>query len=318
MTTYRTARSSLPVEATNGAGERDALVARLANRQHALGTREQLRALGMTWSAIRWRLTHGRYFDCGHGVYAIGHKPTSLAARRMAAVLSVGDGAALARRSAAHSHDLVPFAPPRIDVVVARRHRGVAGIDVHFARNLPESDVVARDGIPVTSVTRTILDLGSEMTPIELAQVMHQAARRRRLNIRALQRALRSGQGRPGMLVVQRALILYQSGSVGARSKLELRFDASLTRAGVTGRRLNIEVAVRGELLEVDQVYASNRLCVEVDGPDHDLPAVRREDARRDRLLRAAGWRVVRVSYAEIEGHVDEAIERVRRALGEK
>ena len=47
--------------------------------------------------------------------------------------------------------------------------------------------------------------------------------------------------------------------------------------------------------------YGNIRLVVEVDGPDHLKPAQRRQDRRRDRLLNNAGWRVLRITNAEID-----------------
>ncbi|HMR09702.1 MAG TPA: DUF559 domain-containing protein [Polyangiaceae bacterium] len=91
-------------------------------------------------------------------------------------------------------------------------------------------------------------------------------------------------------------------------SKLWLRLKGS--QLGVGFRR---EFVV-GRYI-VDLCAPSRRLVVEVDGGYHRL--VRARDARRDRALARAGWRVLRVDAALVVADIDAAVERVRQALRE-
>lgn len=55
------------------------------------------------------------------------------------------------------------------------------------------------------------------------------------------------------------------------------------------------------------------RLVVEVDGAYHQRR--RTADARRDRVLKRMGYRVLRLQSALVESHLDEALRRIRAEL---
>jgi hypothetical protein len=74
---------------------RDRAIAGLAGRQHGVVSRAQLRALGLTDSAIGRRVAAGRLHALHHGVYSVGHRVLGARGRYMAAVLAGGPGAAL-------------------------------------------------------------------------------------------------------------------------------------------------------------------------------------------------------------------------------
>jgi very-short-patch-repair endonuclease len=63
-----------------------------------------------------------------------------------------------------------------------------------------------------------------------------------------------------------------------------------------------------------DFVATSARLVVEVDGGSHS--GRERLDARRDRALERAGYRVLRLPAEVVLGNPSVAVERVRGALG--
>lgn len=63
----------------------------------------------------------------------------------------------------------------------------------------------------------------------------------------------------------------------------------------------------------VDFCAPSVRLVVEVDGGYHDLRI--RQDARRERWLKREGWRVVRVSAAEVLSDISVVVAGIERHL---
>jgi very-short-patch-repair endonuclease len=65
----------------------------------------------------------------------------------------------------------------------------------------------------------------------------------------------------------------------------------------------------------VDFIASSRHLIVEVDGAYHRSPAQRRADARRDRRLQRAGYRVVRVRAELVLGDLQAAIATICAAL---
>ena len=61
---------------------------------------------------------------------------------------------------------------------------------------------------------------------------------------------------------------------------------------------LNPRVTPTIENLEVD--FELNGLVIEIDGPGHNRPRTRREDATRDAILHAAGYSVLRLTPDEL------------------
>jgi hypothetical protein len=78
--------------------------------------------------------------------------------RRLAAVLACGPGAVLSHRSAASQWGLLRTDQTRIDVTAARGRHGAPGIRLHRSRSLDEKDTTRHEGIPITTVHRTLLD----------------------------------------------------------------------------------------------------------------------------------------------------------------
>ena len=66
---------------------------------------------------------------------------------------------------------------------------------------------------------------------------------------------------------------------------------------------------------EVDFKWPEHRLVVEVDGPHHQRARVKRDDAARDRILRAAGYRVLRFTDEDVYDRTDAVIRRTVAAL---
>jgi hypothetical protein len=171
--------------------------------------------------------------------------------------------------------------------------------------------VTVVDGIPVTTVARTLVDLADEVSVHVLVARMREARFRRRLDVPALLECASRLRNRRGHARLLRAVELHLRGRSGTRSLLELRWLALLDAAGVPEPEVGgfVDPGDGGDPIEVDNVWRDARLIVEVDGGDHRSPDIRR--------LRAAGWTVLRVTDTDIEHEPEGAIDRVRRALRE-
>lgn len=239
----------------------DRRVARIAARQHEIVSLADLRAAGMTRQQIKTRVARATLHRIHVGVYAVGSGRLTGRSRWMAGVVAGGEGAVLALGSAAALWGIGPAVISPVHVVVARKRRDRPGLRFHRHR-LGPGDVTVRDGIPVTSVPRTLSDLPKP------------------LRARAESRAVVLG-------LLDRACL---EGPL-FRSEAERRFHAAnappLTNVVIEGR-------------ERDFAWPEERLVVEVDGPHHDLPHQRELDRRRDEELRRAGWRVRRVRADEV------------------
>jgi very-short-patch-repair endonuclease len=186
-----------------------------------------------------------------------------------------------------------------ITVVVPRKVR-VEGVRVYRCNRLDPRDVTIRNGIPVTTPARTIVDLAETLTAERLANVMYEAAHWNLLDLDAVRATAARLLGRHGLAVLEEAIDAHLKGSAGTKSENEDLFHALL------GDRLPKPIAnvkVLGH--EVDAYWPEFRLIAEVDGPGHERPRARRRDRERDRMLEAAGYRVLRFTDIEIEQRPD-------------
>ena len=140
---------------------------------------------------------------------------------------------------------------------------------------------------------------------------MHEAAFRGHFNPAMTRAAKARANGRRNLHVLDKALALNAGGSAGTKSANEDAFLSLLRFAGLPEPLVNTKLL--GE--EVDCHWLDRRLVAEVDGPNHDRERSKRDDARRDALLRAAGFTVIRFADVEVKQRPDAVIARVRRAL---
>lgn len=148
----------------------DWLIAELADRQHGVVATWQLVALGLTHDDIRYRAKIGRLHRIYRGVCAVGHRNLTPKGHRMAAVLACGADAVLSHRSAA-AHWGIGSPSYKTDVTTPLAKRSRNKIRAHTA-TLHEEDRTIHDGIPITSVARTILDLAARATRDQLTYLI--------------------------------------------------------------------------------------------------------------------------------------------------
>jgi predicted transcriptional regulator of viral defense system len=138
------------------------LIAGLADRQHGVVSRVQLLAAGVPIGRIERLVTAGWLRPIHPGVYAVGYGRLTREGRWLAAVLACGDRAVLSHRSAAALWQLRRRVGGPIEVTIAGRRsaRTIPGLTIHRPTRLMRVEVTVRSGIPVTTVARTLLDLG--------------------------------------------------------------------------------------------------------------------------------------------------------------
>jgi predicted transcriptional regulator of viral defense system len=273
----------------------DRVIAELADRQHGVVATWQLLAFGLTYDDIRYRARVGRLHRIHHGVYAVGYATLTPKGHRMAAVVAYGPDAVLSHRSAAAHWDIGPGFW-KIEVTTPNSRRSRKGTRVHQATLHPE-DVTIHDGIPITSVARTILDLASQPNDDRLTRLIEDADRKQRFDLRALDRAIARRPNAAGVRRLKAALAAYR-GPADTRSKLERDFRALIAKAGLPEPGYNVLVAG----LTVDVYWPQWKLVVELDGePYHTSPSAFETDRIRDAILQKAGLRVLRVTGKRLE-----------------
>jgi very-short-patch-repair endonuclease len=275
----------------------DSLYAEIAARQHGVIARFQLLALGFGDRAIKRRLAGGRLHRVHRGVYAVGHKRLTAWGRFMAAVLACGPEALLSHRSAATLHNL-KTGGSRIEVISASRGRpGPPGIVLHTTRDLPPRDRARIDGIPVTSLARTLVDLAAVVDYQRLGRAFEEAERIERLDTRAVEEVLARSHGRKGMGNV-RALLAERRVATNTREGIERDFADRIREARLPMPAFN--VLIDGYV--VDAVWIEHRLIVELDSYEfHDRTrnSFHHERARHADLV-LKGWTVLPLTDRQI------------------
>lgn len=252
---------------------------------------DELREAGLTARQIEERdgtLLHRLH----RGVYAVGRPDVSFLGACRAATLACGEGSAVSHITAAGVHRIRQSAG-RIHVSGPRSLRGHPGLYVHRPRSLPLIDIVEVEGVAVTSVARTLLDLAATASVDDLGRWIHQAVVERNFDQRetwAVCQRHPHHRGRPRLAA---ALALEV---VPVRSGLERAFLAAVRAAGLPAPAVNATYWTGQAWEEVDFSWPAAGLIVEVDGERyHATRWRRRRDSAKDARFRAIGWRVERV-----------------------
>jgi very-short-patch-repair endonuclease len=295
----------------------DARVARLAEGQYGVVGRGQLIELGLGRRGVEHRIAMGRLHPVAHGVYAVGHRILSSKGNWMASVLSSGPGAILSHRSAAVFWGIkAPSAGP-VHVTVSRKSTSSRLIRRHhFA--LPGDEVTVHDGMPVTTVPRTVLDLAATSSTDEVEVVIRQVEFLRLYDRLSLLDLVARYPGRRGVARIRAALARIEALPAGrVRSPLETRFLPFLRRYRVLRPRLNDWIIVGERRYQVDCHWPGTGQIVELDSwQAHGSRSAFREDRIRDRVLRTAGYEVTRISWRQLDDEPEAIASDLRQLLG--
>lgn len=296
-----------------GAAPRDRAAARVAARQFGVITAKQLFDCGLSRDRVNQRVRSGQLQRLWRGVYAFGHRELKPEGRLIAAVLACGAGAVLSHRSAASHWELLATSRASVDVTVPR-HTGCTtrpGIDLHCVRRLDPEDVTEANGIPTTTVARTLVDLCAVVPGRMVERALEQAYVRRVLAPGAIERALQRANGRK-TAALRHLIARDHAASTITRSELEERFLEIVRRGGLPEPELN----ARLHGYEVDFLWREQRRVIEVDGyAFHSTRHATTRDRRKDDDLEAAGYRVTRFTADQILHDPHDALGRTRRAL---
>lgn len=268
-------------------------MASLASRQHGIVTRRQLLALGLSAAGIGRRIVGGVLHVEYRGVYRVGHRAPSVAARYAAAVLAGGEGAALSGPAAAHHYGFLRRDPPAPEVTTTL-NRKLPGAIVHRARAIPADETRRWHGIRVLTVPRLLVDLAGTLSLDALARVHHEAHIRFKVSAHEVERILArrpTAKGIEGLRAVVRGdtpLLL---------SQLERGFRRILRE-----HRLPMPLFNRAEGAHyVDCRWPQHRLTVELDSfRFHNTRLVWEQDRQRDRKAHDRGDRLRRFTWRDV------------------
>ncbi len=154
-------------------------IAELARRQHGTVTRRQLLAEGVTDGVIRRLLADGVLERVASGVYLVGGSPDTWHQRLAVELHRAGPLALVSHRAASGLLRLDRFRPGHLDIASSwAAARTGTGLTLHRSCDLPSRDRTVIDGLPVTTATRTLIDMGRYVSATRLGSMMDDAVRR--------------------------------------------------------------------------------------------------------------------------------------------
>jgi hypothetical protein len=179
---------------------------------------------------------------------------------------------------------------------------------------LAPQDLTSVDGIPVTSLARTLLDLSAVVKTPELLNAIDRAERLNLFDLNAVVDVLDRSNGRKGARALRRAVAAYRPST--QKSELERRFKELLEAAhDIPSPAFNALVDGESRTHEVDAYWAERGLVVQVDGFEfHRTRRDREQDAASDADLELVGHRVLRLTWDDVTVYGERTLRRVRMA----
>ncbi len=281
-----------------------AQISRFAGRQYGHITRAQLLDLGAPARTIGAWVENRRLIRVHPGVYAVGHAQDSPLAKAIAAVLACGPDAVLSHDSAAALWGIRIW--PTRPEVTAPQERRRPGIRSHRSQTLTRSDIRRRNGIRVTSPSRTILDIQTRLTDRQLTRAVNELRFQKHLKATELQRLFKAST---------RLANLIDPTQNPTRSGNEDDFVAFCKAHGLPTPRTN--VMLFGE--EVDALFEAEKVIVEVDTWDtHNSHKSFTSDRKRDSRAAEHGYLTVRVISELLAQNPHQEAESLRRTLANR
>jgi hypothetical protein len=286
----------------------------LLEAQHGVIGRRQLVELGVHRLRIARWLEAGRLVEVHPGAYGMGHAALRREGRFMAAVLSAGPGAVLSHAAAAALWQLRPGG--RTEVTTTRNVR--REFRVHRVRALLPEHTTSLHAIPCTTPMRTLADIAEGSSTRQIERAVDNAYFHELFDLTALAPILDARRRRPGAARLTRLLEGHRPGTTQTRSRNEEAFLALIDRAGLPRPELNARLLLSdGTPITVDALWADSKLIAEIDVfHTHDArPTTFETDRRRDALLQAMGYTVVRFTARQLAEDPAHVVATVRQLL---
>lgn len=253
-----------------------------------------------------------------HGAYGLGHAGVGWRGEMFAAVLASGAGSVVSHGSSAFLLGLWERRPESIDVIApVEAARKIPGIRRRFVPMPRPNDRWSHDGIPCTSPSRTIVDIAGIVGERALRRTIEQAAVRRMLDLPMIDEILEGPRrrGSPRLRAVLDDWRSYERGTK-LRSVMEAKLLSLVAQRGLPAPECNVPLKLAGASFEVDFLWRRQRFVVETDGERyHGNPEAEKRDRDRDARLTAAGYRVLRISWYDLEQGSAPTIAKLRNHL---
>ncbi len=288
--------------------ERWAHLTRTAERQDgAVATRQLTAPTGpdITARQLRTWARAARLVAVAPRVWRVAGAPVTWRLRLRAGLLSLGPDAVVSHEAAAALHGFDRTPAERVEFTVPREQRtarlpDTLDADIHSSTRLGPLDRLRVADLPVTSATRTIIDLANvRVDPRRLEAAIDSAVRSGASAPAVIQRKLADlrAPGRWGCRAIDAALV-----HAGGHTMLERLFLELMSEIGAP-RPTTQRVHRDGDrtIARVDFEFDDLGIVVEVSGRvGHSTPAERARDAQRRNELQDIGRRVYEYTWEDV------------------
>lgn len=208
-----------------------------------------------------------------------------------------------------------PSSEESVHIIVDNRRGGVSvdGLTLHRPRDIKDLAPLRKEGIRVTSASRTLLDVAA-IAPHALSSVVERMLLGGHITRHRLKAAvaLHSKQGRNGIVPMRLLLQTWPYSDRPADSVLELRMDKVLGDAGLPAHLTQIEEGP----FRIDFGWPEWKVAGELDGwGKYDMLEQFNKQTERDRYLQMRGWIVLHFTWRDVQLRPRYVIREIRQAL---
>ena len=174
---------------------------------------------------------------------------------------------------------------------------------IHRTYRLPDGHRRVINGLPVTSVDRTLADLGAVVRPDTVRAAVETAVVRRLTTVDRLWQMIddHGRKGRNGIGALRLALEDWMLSERPPDSVLEIAFARLVRKAGLPEPVYQHWVNDGGRRYRIDAAWPEAMLAVEVDGWETRKTFERfQRDADRQNVLTLQKWNVIRFTWIDI------------------
>ena len=240
----------------------------------------------------------------GPQVYRIAGCPETWHQRLLAA--TIVHHAVASHRSALKLHGIMNYRTNIIEISTRpQRRREIQGVSCHETVCFSGADHTVVEGIPVTTVARTLIDIGAIHSERFVEEALDESLRRKLTTLDELIDRLRAtgGQGRNGVGVLRAILEQRDARASLTESVLETRFLRALRHHDVPLPEPQHTIRLGNHIVaRVDFAYPDRALAIEIDGLRYHATRQSLEaDTRRQNEIVLAGYRILRFTAADLD-----------------
>ena len=276
-------------------------VSRHLASHHGIISRAEAKDNGLSDRQIAHRLSIGRWARLAPGVFRLVASPDTWKGAVRGAALSVHGLAS--HGTAATVHRIDGWDQTRIEVVVdqTRRPKPRPGVTIHRSTQMTLADPCEVDGVPVTGLARTVLDVASNVGRKRLEWTVDAVVRDGRLDWSDLYAiwARSSAKGRDGCGRLHALLEERYGEKVLPDSKFNRLVGQLLDDAGIGGFVYEYEIFDGDRLIaRADIAFPEQTVAIECDSKKWHLSGQSFEaDRRRQNRATISGWTVLQFTW---------------------